>query len=207
MGTGTGLALSMALIFRSATEARDQLHRELPSLATASWHIKSPLDTNYQCIAWAACRTDRAWWPWDHPRYYWPPGFRKFPVYSAVPVDSFAELFEKKFGYRRCQSSAFEFGYQKVVIYANALGVTHMARQHFWGLGWLSKLGDEEDILHSQLADVEGDIAPMAQQYGRVAQIMKRSWWAALIRLCLFRSCWASLKFWFYRRVIPWNLT
>src|SRR5882762_2034584 len=167
----------MALVFRSAAEARSQLHRELPSLATANWRIKSPVDTNYQCIAWAACKTDRVWWPWDHPRFYWPPGFAKFPVNSPVLAHSFAEVFEKQFGYRTCQGSAFEFGYQKVAIYANALGVTHMARQHFWGHGWLSKLGGEEDIFHSHLADLEGDMAPWAGQYGLVAQVLKRSWW------------------------------
>jgi hypothetical protein len=195
------------LVFRSAAEAREQLHRELPSLATANWRVKSPYDTDYQCIAWAACRTDRTWWPWDDTRFYWPPGFGKFPLFSPVSVDSFVEMFERRFGYRPCQSSAFEFGYQKVAIYANSLGVTHMARQHFLGWGWLSKLGIEEDILHPQLTDLEGDIAPLMGQYGRVAQILKRSWWSALIGLCLFRGCWASLKCWFYRRVIPWDLT
>jgi hypothetical protein len=207
MGQGTRIALDMAIVFRSSAEARDQLHKAFANLATADWSIKSPFDTNYQCIAWAACRTDRTWWPWDHPRYYWPPGFEKFPAYSPVHVASFAEMFAKKFGYRKCQSTAFEFGYQKVAIYADDLGVTHMARQHFCGWGWLSKLGQLEDIVHPELADVEGDTAPTAQQYGRVAQVMKRSWWAALTRLCLFRCCWASLKFWLYRRVIPWDLT
>jgi hypothetical protein len=195
------------LVFRSAAEARQQLHRDFPGLATANWRVKSPIDTDYQCIAWAACRTDRKWWPWDDTRYYWPPGFRKFPILSPVPVDSFVEMFERRFGYRPCRSSAFEFGYQKVAIYANSLEVTHMARQHFFGLGWVSKLGDAEDIFHLQLTDLEGDIAPTARQYGRVAQILKRSWWSALVRLCLFRGWWASLKCWFYRRVIPWDLT
>lgn len=197
----------MALLFRSADEARHQLHQQLPSLATADWRVKSPCDTNYQCIAWAACRTDRVWWPWDDPRCYWPPAFKKFPLYSAVPVSSFVELFEKKFGYHCCDSSAFEFGYQKVAIFTNAMGVTHMARQHLWGFGWLSKLGEEEDIFHRKLSDIEGDVDPASEQYGRVAQVMKRSWWSALTRLCLFRSSWASLRFWFYRRVIPWDLT
>ena len=194
------------IVFRSAAEARNQLHQEIPNLASAKWRVNSPLDTGYQCIAWAACRTDRVWWPWDHAGYYWPPGFRKLPVNSPVPVDVFVEVFEKKFGYRFCQSRAFEFGFQKVAIYANALGVTHMARQHFLGRGWLSKLGGEEDIFHLELTDIQGDISPTAGTYGEVVEILKRSWWAALIRLCLFRSCWASFKFWLYRRVIPWDL-
>lgn len=195
------------IIFRSAAEARSQLYQEIPALALAQWSIKSPLDTTYQCIAWAACRTDRVWWPWDHPKFYWPPGFQKFPIYSAVPVNSFAEMFEKKFGYRVCDSQTFEFGYQKVAIYANALGVTHMARQSLWSRGWLSKLGEEEDIWHSRLADVAGDAAPMAEQYGEVALVMSRSCWAALRTRCLFRCSWAAARYWFYRVVMPWDLT
>lgn len=195
------------IVFRSAAEARNQLHQEIPNLKTVNWRIKSPLDTQYQCIAWAACRTDRVWWPWDHPKFYWPPGFEKFPVDSPVPVDSFAEMFEKKFGYRSCQNSGFEFGFQKVAIYANLLGVTHMARQRFWGSGWLSKCGDEEDIIHPKLTDVEGLVNPLAQQYGAVSKVMKRSWWTALVKLCLIRCCWAATKYWFYRRVIRWDLT
>jgi hypothetical protein len=116
-------------------------------------------------------------------------------------------MLEGKFGYRKCASPVFEFGYQKVAVYANALGVTHMARQHFLGRGWLSKLGAEEDIVHENVTDVEGDVSPMANQYGVVDQYMKRTWWAALFSLCLFRCFWASLKFGFYRRVIPWDLT
>src|SRR5437867_3573763 len=152
----------MALVFRSAAEARVQLYREFPNLAATTWRVNSPMDTNYKCIAWAACRTDRVWWPWDHPSFYWPSEFKKFPIGSAVPVGSFTEMFEKKFGYRSCGSSDFEFGYQKVAIYADALGVTHMARQRFWGSGWLSKLGGEEDIFHPELTAIEGDMNPMA---------------------------------------------
>jgi hypothetical protein len=82
-----------------------------------------------------------------------------------------------------------------------------MARQHFLGKGWLSKLGAEEDIVHQEVTDVQGDTAPAAQQYGEVAQYMKRSWWTAFVTLCLFRCLWASLKFRLYRAVIPWDLT
>ncbi len=195
------------ITFRSAAEARDQLHQELPTLRTKRWRIKSPLDTEYQCIAWAACRTDRVWWPWDHPRFYWPPGFRKHPVNSPVPVSDFVEVFEKLFGYQKCASASFELGYQRVAIYENMRGATHMARQHFWGRGWLSKLGEEEDIFHLEVEAVEGDVAATAGQYGVAVQYMKRSWWTALLKLCLFRCVWAALKFRVYRIVVRWDLT
>ena len=201
------LVLRDGIVFRSAADARDQLHQEIPNLGTAKWSVNSPLDTEYQCIAWAACRTDRKWWPWDHPSLYWPPGFPKLPVNSPVPVSLFVEMFEKKFGYRICDNAHFEFGYQKVAIYANALGVTHMARQHFLGRGWLSKLGAEEDIVHRSATDVEGSNDPRAQQYGTVDKYMKRSWWTSLLTACLFRCLWASLKFRLFRLVIRWDLT
>jgi len=41
------------------------------------------------------------------------------------------EAFQKRFGYQACDNSDSEFGYQKIAIYADALGATHMARQRF----------------------------------------------------------------------------
>jgi len=122
-------------------------------------------------------------------------------------VTAFVEVFKQEFGYRQCTSRDFEFGYQKVAIFANILGVTHMSRQHFFGRGWLSKAGIMEDIVHGELTDVQGDISAVADTYGEVAQVMKRSWWAGLIRLCLFRALWANITFFVYRKVIPWDLT
>src|SRR5579863_9394501 len=136
------------IVFRSAAEARTALYPHFTHLPNANWSIKSPFDTSYQCIAWAACRTDRQWWPWNHPSFYWPPGFRKYPVGSAVPVADFMAVFQQKFGYQACNSPNFEIGYQKIAIYEDALGTTHMARQRFLGSGWLSKLGFNEDIVH-----------------------------------------------------------
>jgi hypothetical protein len=51
------------------------------------------------------------------------------------------EAFQKSLGYQACNHSDFEFGYQKIAIYADALAATHMARQRFLGGGWLSKVG------------------------------------------------------------------
>ncbi len=190
------------IVFRSAAEARQQLYQLFQSLPTASWRIRSPYDTSYKCIAWAACRTNRVWWPWDHPACYWPSGFRIFPTGDPVPVNCFVEMFEKKFGYMRCDNPNFEFGYQKVAIYANDGGATHMARQHFGGRGWLSKLGEGEDIVHEKLEDIQGDMATAAQQYGEVAQVLKRSWWTALLLL----ASWFGPLRWF-NLAHPWTLT
>src|ERR1700719_1949278 len=108
-----------------------------PGLTTVRWIPKSPFDDTYQCIAWAAGDTSRKWWPINIPPLcYWP---------ANVPFDETVSGFIQAFetlGYRATQNRAFEFGHQKVAIYANAVGVvTHMARQHFFGRGWLSKPG------------------------------------------------------------------
>jgi len=197
----------VAAQFRHASVVRPALTGAFPNLKNATWRIKSPSDDTYQCIAWAACRTDRKWWPVDHPEFYWPP---KSPVIVApplpllwfTPVDYMIQGF-RTLGYQPCDSHEFEFGYQKVAIYENETGATHMARQHFLGRGWLSKLGNAEDIFHGKLTDIEGSTVAMAFQYGEVAQILKRSWWAALVRLCLFRCWWTAFRHWLYRMAHP----
>lgn len=125
---------------------------------------------------------------------YWPP---------SVPKDETVECFVQAFatlGYKPCKEPTFEFGFQKVAIYAGEDGIpTHMARQHFLGTGWLSKLGDLEDIVHPELRSVQGRTEPLpAEGYGAVVQILKRTWWFAA-RHGLFRGWWAAFKFLLYR--------
>ena len=96
-------------------------------------------------------------------------------------MDTFVEAFGR-LGYKECDSREFEVGYQKVAIYATVnRRVKHMARQHFLGKGWLSKLGGLEDILHPQLGDIEGDASPLTTEYGEVVQILKRNWITAIV--------------------------
>ncbi len=188
----------MPPLFRPAAVVRADLERAFPSLASVRWSAKSPYDDRYQCIAWAACRTDRKWWPvGDFPQ---PPSDAHWPLESLdASVGAFVQAFAT-LGYEPCEDASFEFGHQKVAIYANDDNmVTHMARQEFFGRGWLSKPGDLEDILHPDLENIEGDPSPISNEYGRVRQILKRSWWSAFIRLCLFRCSWAAFKFWLYR--------
>jgi hypothetical protein len=47
---------------------------------------------------------------------------------------------------------------------------TQLARQHLFGKGWLSKLGDFEDIIHPKLSDIEGSTDPYAYEYGVVVK-------------------------------------
>lgn len=108
-------------------------------------------------------------------------------------ITGFTDCF-RLLGYEPCTNANFEFGYQKVAIYAYSNGiVAHMARQHFWGRGWLSKLGNLEDIVHHDLFAIEGSTDPRQEEYGQVAQILKRSWFVAAKR-DFFRALWAELK-------------
>jgi len=155
------------------------IQSKIPRLAeSVLWKITSPVDDRYNCIAWAACDDQRWWWPALFPRPdgqidHWPNGVPRTETLDAF-IHAFAGL-----GYSPCISPRFEFGYQKVAIYADADGTpTHMARQFFF-LGWLSKLGPQEDIWHWHLRDVEGSDDPTSDEYGSVKQILKRNWWIA----------------------------
>lgn len=164
-------------VSRPEAVVRAELEAIFPNLASAEWAPKSPWDTKYQCIAWAACETHRKWWPIDNPpECHWPPG---------VPLDDTVECFVAAFatlGYEKCQSASFELGYQKVAIYANNLRIVrHMARQRLFGGGWLSKIGDYEDIFHRQLSDIETDPSPALFGYGEVKQVLKRTWLTAAL--------------------------
>ncbi|MGD0347529.1 MAG: hypothetical protein ABSA85_12275 [Terracidiphilus sp.] len=105
------------------------------------------------------------------PEVYWPP---HLPVRDKS-VDNFVNAFVDDLGYVSCGlDESFEWGYQKVAIYAKTVGgikeTKHMARQHLLGRGWLSKLGPSEDIVHPTLRNLEGDL------YGSVERILKRDW-------------------------------
>jgi hypothetical protein len=188
----------MAATYRSASEAcRITLYTTCPNLRQAVWQIRSPSEDDYQCIAWAACRTDDSLWPAQN--YGWFEGHPLVQQALDAPVEYFVNAFAT-LGYELCTSEAFEFGYQKVAILANNQGATHMARQQYWGRWWLSKIGPAEDILHKTLRDVEGSMLPEAWQYGRVARVLRRSWWSSVITGCLFRCILHSAKH-FYCRV------
>jgi hypothetical protein len=194
----------MSRRYRNDEEARAAFVLRFPNLADADFIIKSPWDDDYQCIAWAECYTDRKSWP--GPGYAWPEGLPIADPPETATKDHFIQRFSR-LGYKPCGlDRSFEFGYQKVAIYANDMGVTHMARQHIAGFGWLSKAGRMGDILHRNLEDIEGDMSVDAQKYGRVEIILKRTWWSALVRLCLFRCFWAAFKFWLYRLVHSYNM-
>jgi hypothetical protein len=132
-----------------------------PNLLSTGYRITSPATIDYNCIAWAAEDAQSWWWPDPFHQYYWPP---------AIPrnesIEAFVALFES-FGYRICQDSDYEEGFEKVAIYVGGNAkVTHASRQLDSGV-WTSKLGKLEDIEHS-FDGVSGAI------YGSVAVLMQR---------------------------------
>jgi len=92
---------------------------------------------------------------------YWPEN-----VLRQESVEALWTLFAA-LGYEKCDNEFLERGYDKVALYANELGPTHVARQ-LANDRWTSKLGRLEDIEHATLKQLEGDM------YGSVTFILRR---------------------------------
>ncbi|MGH7976493.1 MAG: DUF7689 domain-containing protein [Limisphaerales bacterium] len=87
----------------------------------------------------------------------------------TLAVKSFVALYKREGNYAPCEHDRHEKGFEKIAIYADAVGdVTHVAKQKASGK-WTSKLGDWEDLEHNTLAALEGEF------YGKVVQILKRA--------------------------------
>lgn len=138
-----------------------QLERLFPGLGRSSYGVTSPHTTLYNCIAWAAQRDDRWWWPDAMGQYYWPTG-----VSREETLQAFEEAYGT-LGFSSCENAEIESGFEKVAVYAKEGVPTHAARQMPDGR-WTSKLGVLEDIEHDTLEAVEGD------QYGKVSLLLKR---------------------------------
>lgn len=126
----------------------------------------SPKPGAYNCIAWAASDTDRWWWPSEDD--YWP-----FWSSRELSIPSFVKAF-RWLGYRVCDNSRLEFGFEKVALYVIDKEPKHMARQLKDGT-WSSKCGGEEDITHFTLDALESyGPYPHYAEYGSPELYMKR---------------------------------
>lgn len=131
-----------------------------PNLGTTGYQITSAEDPNYNCIAWAAERSDIFLWPHPH---FWP---------SHIPqeetIEAFIQLYSE-LGYKVCTNGDLEKSIEKVAIYVDAQGVpTHAARQLSTG-AWTSKLGRSYDIEHHLPEGLNSD------GYGSPSVYMSRS--------------------------------
>jgi hypothetical protein len=89
------------------------LARYFPQLRSASYVVTSPVQIDYNCVAWAAGDTTRWWWPDEFGLYYWP---ETAPRRSTL--EAFAAAF-RRLGFEECDHPSFEPGWEKVAVYAN----------------------------------------------------------------------------------------
>jgi hypothetical protein len=144
----------------------DKIKLAFPQLGTDNrFKITSDDDPDYNCIAWALVYDNQYIWPNNLALdgIYWP---NHLPRNETI--ETFIELF-RFHGHEICDSAEVERGFRKIALYVDAdMNCKHAARQKQNGL-WYSKLGKENDIVHSTPESLEGQI------YGRVHCIMKKS--------------------------------
>ncbi len=136
---------------------------DFPNLAKHVWAQCSPVDPTYNCIAFAAGRSDVYWWPDnspDEPSDYWPTGLPRDET-----IDALRRLIES-FGYAACADGSLEPGIEKVAPYAIGEVPTHAARQLENG-NWISKLGPREDIRNDEVEALDGPA------YGHVVRYLR----------------------------------
>lgn len=153
VGTTKGTACLMASL--------EEIEADIPNLAGTLYLEASEATDVYNCITFAFGDSQNWWWPIKGYGCYWPPGFD-----LNNSIDTFARLFQLH-GYVKCDSSAHEHGYEKVAIYSRNGRVEHTARQLRSGR-WASKLGEEQDIEHDRVEDVE------CQSYGSATMFFRR---------------------------------
>jgi hypothetical protein len=151
---------------------RDVIIQYFPKLnSDSAFQITSPMDKNYNCIAWAfGLHKDRWMQPFpqgiqlDGVYYWWPDGVKK-----GLDVNAYIAAFQSK-GYEVCDNFELEDKYVKIALYENFVNgqliCSHAARQKLCGT-WMSKLGPSHDIEHGDPFVLEG------QAYGKVHTCLK----------------------------------
>jgi hypothetical protein len=184
--------------YRSHLESRLEIESLFPALRRSRWKLRSPMSNGYNCHAWGACNCSKRWeptvdWHWPIPYQY---TANYFEYYT---VDRFKEAFAT-LGYKPCSSSDYELGFQKIAIYTQLYqGMpdfpSHTARQRIFGRGWVSKLGNLEDIVHLAPEDLK-------EGYGDTMHFMKRNYLHVLIRRSSLSCALHTVKFFLQRRLI-----
>ena len=118
----------------------DILAQAFPRLTSEGFEIVGQPSGRYNCIAYAAGDASE-WWGVEEEDYYWPDyATRSDSIESLVEV--FAGL-----GFRQCQDSSLESGYEKVALYEERGMWMHAALQIPNG-HWRSKMGGGPIIEH-----------------------------------------------------------
>lgn len=133
-----------------------------PGLARDGYRETSQATWNYNCIAWAASRSDQWWEPDPYSYSYWPPGVARQYTLQAY------EAAYRALGFEACADGEFAVTFEKIVLFADAAGTpTHAARQLENGR-WTSKLGSDVDIEHGRPEALIG------KDYGTPVIFMRR---------------------------------
>jgi hypothetical protein len=141
-------------------EWKERVRRFFPDFQEGvSLEFTSPVDPNYNCLAWALSahfsafeNAKGAFWVWPH-----------IPDDTAEGWAQLCELF----GFTRTDSAEFLAGYEKIAILEDVNGDLHACRQNEIGR-WKSKLGDlGPDIDHDGLIGLE-------TAYGKVVKVLRR---------------------------------
>jgi hypothetical protein len=114
----------------------------------------------YNCIAHALGHASGLIWP-SRQDGDWPDD-----IPCTDRISSFTEMLGRH-GYKPCQTSEIEDGYEKIALYSKDGFVQHAARQRPSGR-WTSKLGYcGYDIAHHGLGDLEGKRYGFAKHFFR----------------------------------------
>ena len=149
------------------------LYQIFPNLTGTQLHITSPIDWDYNCVAWVFGDNTKWYEPFGDvlpsasPPYYWPEGVPGRPNDNRLVT--YVKLFESE-GFRVTENELVESGYTKIAIYAKDDEFRHVARQTADGK-WSSKLGKQEDVTH-ELRALESD---SKFGYGTATIFMKKA--------------------------------
>ena len=148
------------------TENAADLSLVLPGLAKSDYIVTSEATSAYNCIAWVVGETER-WWDPFNPKRYWPPGVPRDDSVEAVAACLATA------GFSICEHGRPEPDTEKLALYADDEGFTHVARQLESGR-WTSKLGEDVDVEHDLNALTTSANRTGYWRYGEVAAYMSR---------------------------------
>ena len=141
------------------------IEARLPNLHWPDDYTKeSERDRRYNCIAWASGSNTVRYWPKVR-GYRWPEN-----ISQAETPEAFTQFFSIQ-GYEACHIPDLEAGFEKIAIYTSGNDVLHAAKQLTSG-HWISKLGEQEDIEHKSLQNIEGGNG--LWDYGQASIFMRR---------------------------------
>ena len=135
--------------------------RTFPSLNESNSEEKSEYDFNYNCLAFALGDNSNWWEPLEQFGFYWPPGFA-----HDVSIETVTAIIKLHGFVVGLQPNITPLA-DSIAIYAKGDEWTHFAK--FTNGKWASKIGEDNDIIHSSLELLEGDL------YGKVVTILSRN--------------------------------